>query len=139
MENEQDVWVGHYEEYIEQAVRCIRQAAKHVKGPPEASQLDIAMSDVFDRIGLLMKEVRATGRRKGLTEGKFLDCTICHKKTRNTTDLKFIKEPNEHCNYAFQLDCGHWMFDDCNPSQNLNGACIDDISRPLSKVIRLVS
>ena len=32
-----------------------------------------------------------------------------------------IKDPNKHCNIAIQLDCGHWLLDDCDPKSKLNG------------------
>jgi len=32
-----------------------------------------------------------------------------------------INDPNEHCGTAIQLDCGHWLLDDCDPKSGLNG------------------
>jgi len=32
-----------------------------------------------------------------------------------------IKDPNKHCGTAIQLDCGHWLLDDCDPKSGLNG------------------
>jgi len=36
-----------------------------------------------------------------------------------------INDPNEHCSVAIQLDCGHWLLDDCDPKSKLDGMVLN--------------
>lgn len=56
---------------------------------------------------------------------RFLTCKICGKKTALGDKYgETVIYPNDFCNVAIKLDCGHWMVDDCEPDAPIkNGQC----------------
>jgi len=69
--------------------------------------------------------------------GEVLTCNICKRKTvsfdgvTDTPLVKTIVYPNCWCNIAIKLDCGHYMFDDCDPKGPIrNGDCAHTYQRP---------
>lgn len=51
---------------------------------------------------------------------RYYKCPFDNVYTPALKDIETRTYPNDYCNLAIKLDCGHWMFDDCTPTK-LNG------------------
>jgi len=67
------------------------------------------------RAGAALKKIGRVGPKYTCPwDGK--DVTASVKTIRKPT----IRDPNEHCELAIQLDCGHWLLSNCDRKSGLN-------------------